>query len=237
MWIAFGEAHLLQLLRTLRIIPAETMEGKYEERTHRAISGTLLFSFVSAILLAATNSLFNSTKRIELLLKRFAPAYSSENYAWLTLLLCAIIAGYLIMRVVDAIHLHDWEPARAPKIARKAHAKMASGQECSDPQDTRVTRPGGDQNQRIALRRERWSPAPQDAQSGIFHSTAKSYPQIAFERKELMKSVAMSDNNQKLRLEALEYVDESSLVELLEHKHTPEMEKVLLNRLPREEMR
>ncbi len=32
---AFGEAHLLQLLRTLRIIPAETMEGKYEERTHR----------------------------------------------------------------------------------------------------------------------------------------------------------------------------------------------------------
>jgi len=198
-----------------------------------AISGTLLFSFVSAILLAATNSLFNSTKRIELLLKRFVPAYSSENYAWLTLLLCAIIAGYLIMRVVDAIHLHDWEPARAPKLARKAHAKWQADRNAVI---RRILDSPGQAEIKIsalpfveddgALLRKMLS---QESSTAL----RKAILKLLSNDKELMKSVAMSDNNQKLRLEALEYVDESSLVELLEHKHTPEMEKVLLNRLPR----
>lgn len=198
---------------------------------HLGFSAAVLFSFFSAVILLVVNNFFDLIDKIEYFLTGYVPENSIENYAWLTLLVCALISGYLISLIADVINLRNWEPAKTPRRARRARNKWRTNKKAvllniltntKNPQIKISTLPYFKEDEALLrkLFREQTSTA-----------LRKQILKLLSSDKKLVKSVILSDNNQKLRKESLEFLNESELLDIIEHDHPAEIEEAILTKL------
>ncbi len=208
--------------------------GRWKDRMkneHLGLSAAVLFSFFCAVILLFINNFFDLIDKIEPILTGYVPEDSIENYAWLTLLVCALIAGCLISLIADKINLRDWEPAKSPRRARRVRNKWRMNQKA-----VILNILTNAKNPRIKISALPYFKDDEALLRKLFReetSTAlrKEILKLLSTDKELVKSVILSDTNQKLRKESLEFLNESELLDIIEHDHTAEIEKAILNTL------